>query len=297
MIETRIKAMADLNGEIRKTYLNTLFATDDNAAHTIDVEVVRDGDQVSLDKATVSAYFIRYSDNATVTLEGSCAGNVASITLNKSCYNKAGQFALIIKATLDGAISTVFYGEGSIYHSRTDTIVDEENVVPSLEDLLAQIATMEEGTDAANAAAASATTAANRANNAAQAIEGMTVSAESTTAPSVVISDVNGARHIKFGLVTPDITFEVATGAEGTNVQVEQSGTAEAPIVKLTIPRGYTGSIDNLPVATASEVGGVMVGDGLTMTDGVLSIAVGDGLTITDGALCLALADGDEVMY
>ena len=41
-------------------------------------------------------------------------------------------------------------------------------------------------------------------------------------------------------------TLQVATGAPGTQVQVQQSGTPEAPHVKLTIPRGDTGAVEGI---------------------------------------------------
>lgn len=164
MSDTIVKALpyrVDMAEPVKKTYLDTLFATQDNEAHRFDISLCRDKTALEMPSgAAVSAYFIRYSDNATIILNGDMSGNVASVTLKKSCYNKSGQFALIIKVTAGGVISTVFYGEGTIFASSTDTILDEENMIPSLSDLLAQIATMEaatndakEATDAANAAA------------------------------------------------------------------------------------------------------------------------------------------------
>ena len=151
----------DLGETIKKTYLDTLFATNDNEAHRFDISLFRDKAQLAIPSgADANAYFIRYSDNATISLTGSVSSNVVSVTLKKSCYNKSGQFAIIIKVTADGVTNTVFYGEGTIFASSTDTILDEENIIPSLEDLLAQIAAMEdatkdakEATDAANEAA------------------------------------------------------------------------------------------------------------------------------------------------
>lgn len=257
-----VSVRADLNQGIKKTYLDQVFSTNDDSAHRIDVQLLRGNEQaIPTESATVVGYFIRYSDNATISLTGSLDGNVASVTMKKSCYNRPGAFALIVKVQDGDSISTVFYGEGTVYVSSTDTIVDEENVIPSLDDLLAQIAVMETATQAANDAAAqaissaaNADTATDSANRAAAAIDGMTVSAESTTSPSVSVSDVDGVKHVKFGLVTPNITFVVATGAEGTDVLVEQSGTAEAPTVKLTIPRGNTGSVDSMPYYTGTPV-------------------------------------------
>ena len=215
MSDTIVKVLpyrVDLAKPVKKTYLETLFATQDNEAHQIDVQLFRDKAQLTLPSgAAVSAYFIRYIDNATVPLQGSASGNVASVTLSKACYNKAGQFALIIKVLIDNVISTVFYGEGSIFTSSTDILVDEENIIPSLEDLLAQIAVMEaatkdakSATDNANTAADAANTAADNANGAAGKIDGMTVSAEKADEAGATITEVNGVKHIAFALPKGD---------------------------------------------------------------------------------------------
>ncbi len=161
MSDTIVKPMPyhyDLAQPLKKTYLDTLLATNDNEAHRFDIELLRDKAQIELPSdAVVSAFFIRYSGNVTIPMEnGSLSGNVCSVTLKKSCYNKSGQFALIIKVTAEGVTNTIFYGEGTVFASSTDTILDDENIIPSLEDLLAQISKMEEATKAANDAASHA---------------------------------------------------------------------------------------------------------------------------------------------
>lgn len=186
----------DLNEPVKKTYIDTLLATEDNLAHRFDITLI----QGVPSGAAVNAYFIRYNDNATISLTGTVSGNVASVTLNKPCYNKAGQYAIIIKVVADGVTNTVFYGEGTIFTSMTDTILDPENVVPSLSDLLAQIAAMEEATAASKAATTNAKTATTRANNAAAKIEGMTASAVKAEEAGVTVSEVNGVKHFAFDL-------------------------------------------------------------------------------------------------
>jgi hypothetical protein len=153
----------DLNEPVKKTYIDTLLATEDNLAHRFDITLI----QGVPSGAAVNAYFIRYNDNATISLTGTVSGNVASVTLNKPCYNKAGQYAIIIKVVADGVTNTVFYGEGTIFTSMTDTILDPENVVPSLSDLLARIAEMEAATEASKTATTNAKSATTKANNAA----------------------------------------------------------------------------------------------------------------------------------
>lgn len=169
MIEIPIPVKADLDRGIRKTYLDTVFATEDDKAHRFDVALYRGNEPVTLPSgASVSAYFIRYSDNGTLPMTGEANGNTVSVTLTKACYNKSGAFALIIKVIENGVTSTVFYGEGSMFVSRTDTLIDTENVIPSLDELLAMVAVMENATADATTATASASAAAKDANEAAQ---------------------------------------------------------------------------------------------------------------------------------
>ena len=258
-----IPVRADLDKGIKKTYLDMVFATQNNEAHRADIQLVRGNVPVDLSGASVTAYFIRYSDNVTISLDGEVSGGTVSVKMKKACYNKPGQFALIINATADGVTNTVFYGEGSIFVSATDTILDEEHIIPSLDDLLAQIDAMETATDNANKATENANTAAENAEakasvandgawaafSEAQKLRNLTVSAEMADEANAVVSDNNGAKHIAFSLPagpTPNITFEVETGPAGTDAVLKQSGTAQNPVVHLTIPRGDTGAIDGL---------------------------------------------------
>ena len=197
MSDTFVKVLpyrVDLDKPIKKTYIDTTLATQDNKAHRFNIALFRDNAQLALPSVTaVSGFFIRYSDNATIPLDGTAEDNTVSVKLKKSCYNKPGQFAVIIKATDGDVINTVFYGEGTILASSTDTIVDDENVIPSLSDLLAQIAVLESVTNAAN-------TAASNANNAAARVSGLTVSATSSSVAGATVSEKDGVFHIAFTL-------------------------------------------------------------------------------------------------
>lgn len=253
-----IPAMADLDRGIKKTYLDMIFATDDNEAHQVNVQLYRGHHPVELSGAAVTAYFIRYSDNATISLTGEASGNTVSVKMKKSCYNRPGQFALIIKATVNGATTTVFYGEGTVFVSNTDTILDEENVIPSLDDLLAQIAVMESATNAANTATGNANNATANANNAAAKINGMTVSAASSTTAGATISEKNGVKHIAFKLPKGD---KGDKGDPGTieNVTITSiNGLSEALDAKL----GKTET-----AANASKLGGVAASNYALKTD------------------------------
>ena len=104
--------------------------------------------------------------------------------------------------------------------------------------------------DANNAAA----NAAEEANKWATAeINATALSAESQ--PTVEVTETDGKRVISFGIPagkTPNITFKVTTGEPGTQVQIQQSGTSEAPVIELTIPRGDTGAVEGIDYYTGN---------------------------------------------
>ncbi len=147
MAKNRIAATVDLNEEIKKTYLNTIFATKDSNAHQVDVFLYRDKAPVTLPyNAVVKGYFIRYSENVTAIMTGEFVGNRVSVTLEPGCYNKPGQFALVIKVTEGKETTTVFYGEGSMCVGQTDEIFYEDYIIMDVEEVLSHIKEMEEAT-------------------------------------------------------------------------------------------------------------------------------------------------------
>lgn len=115
--------------------------------------------------------------------------------------------------------------------------------------------------NSANAAARTAKTAANAANAAATRLDGMTATATglpASSAPTVAVTTgEDGAKRLDFGIpkgekgdtgATPQLTINVTTGEPGTQASVTQSGTAEKPVIDLTIPRGNTGDIGALKI-------------------------------------------------
>lgn len=190
----------DLKKPVSVKQLSGNLFSADNGGNLIGVEVTDDGSPASL-SGSVYGYVIR-ADGATVVVQGSLSSNKASITLPTSCYAVVGQISIVIKV----GTTTVGACVGYVYRSTTDTIVDPGSVVPSIAELLALIGDCEAATTAATSAASSA-------NSAASAIANMTVGVTEVTAgtaPSAVISDVSGHKHIQFSL--PGV--QVATVAE-----------------------------------------------------------------------------------
>lgn len=287
MISSEFTRKIDVDAEILMTPLRTLYASGDKNAHTFELSLYRNKEPLEIDGAGVIGYFIR-TDGYTVPVDGTASGSVAKVTLSESCYAVIGQFNLIIKVTVGSERKAVFWGNGYITRSQTDAIIDPSQTIPSLDELLAQIAATEAAAKAANQAASAANSAAtsaaqaasvadtnasaaNSAANAATAaasaasaaatkIDDMTITATGLAAgaaPTAELTEVGGHYNIVLGLpkgdkgdtgATPQITVQVKTGEPGTAASVKQTGTAEAPVIELTIPRGDTGSLGNLTI-------------------------------------------------
>lgn len=142
MLDTILRYSCDLSRGISFTPIRPALLTMDSQAHTIQVACMRGGAAESLTGYAVNGYFIR-ADGITVPITGSADGNVAAVTLTGPCYAVPGRFQLVVKVSAGDAVSAVFYGDGSVSVSQTDALVDEEHIVPSLEELLRKIEEME----------------------------------------------------------------------------------------------------------------------------------------------------------
>lgn len=124
MAEIRPPFRHDLDTLVKKTYLNGIFATGDALANCFAVELYKGNAPYTIPSgATVKGYFVRKGTD-TIELPGTKSGNVASVTLNSACYNQNGPFTLTIKVLEGSAVTTVFYGEGSMAVSRTGYTVN-----------------------------------------------------------------------------------------------------------------------------------------------------------------------------
>lgn len=368
MISGEFTRKVDVDAEILMTPIRTLYASGDKNAHTFELSLYRNKEPLEIDGAGVIGYFIR-ADGYTVPVNGTASGSVAKVTLSESCYAVIGQFNLIIKVTVGSERKAVFWGNGYVTRSQTDAIIDPSQTIPSLDELLAQIAATEAAAKAANTAATNAnnaaeaaqtaatdanaatkaaSTAATNANNATKAaqtaitnantatkaanaaagkIDNMTVQVsglEAGAAPTADLSLVDGHYNLSFAIpkgdkgntgatgATPEITVKVVTGEAGTQASVTQSGTAENPVITLTIPRGDTGSIDNLAENVALEIAKYNFGqpynllDNSDLTNPVAQAGIGglhgadtyaaDRWMRTSGATVSQAADGLKIV-
>lgn len=273
-----------LDHTLRVTPLNTLFAKGDSAAHRFELTILRAGVPEDLTGCKVVCKFYHMAESAFVDVNGTIEDGKAIAVLNKACYDYIGRFVLAIAIKKGEDETTVFYGDGYMHGQRADTAISGEYIIYDINTLLEKISEIDAATqaantatsnantatanantarDAANTAASTANTAATNANtakdtaNAAAAkIDAMTVSATpvSTGTATAALSTVDGHYHLALGLpkgdtgATPQISVQVQTGASGSEASVSVSGTAEEPVIHLTIPRGDVGAIENLTI-------------------------------------------------
>ena len=217
------------------------------------------------------------ADNkAALANEAIADANAATKSANAAASNAADKAALADTAATGATAAMNSANEAARNASDKATLADEAtananaatesaNTAASNADskaALADKATTDanNATNLANTAASNADDKAALADNAAGLIRWMDVSTTHLPPGSAPTSSLNtvettsGLSHYSLVLgiptgntgVTPALTFEVSTGEAGTDATVEVTGTAEAPIVHLTIPKGDTGKIENL---------------------------------------------------
>lgn len=254
-----VNAITNLNEGVKMVRLGRLFAQNDKLAHAFSVLVTKDGSTEDLTGLLAMGYFIR-ADDSTVNVEGSVSGGTVTLTLPAACYEVPGHFSLMIKVYDTTHSTAVFWGDGTVTRTETDNFVDASNVIPDIQQLLAQIAAMEEATEGLSGAiesvnsaisdAGEATTAANSAASAANSAAATVNTAVSEA--NAAASAANAAAQQVTDAIVPQFSIGTVTdvpAAQGAGASV--TGTARNPVLNLQIPRGLDGS------GSVASVGGV----------------------------------------
>lgn len=127
----------ELTSLVKVKCLRGNLFSQDNAANTINVSVLRNGEPESL-SGTITANVIR-ADGSTVAVSGAFDGNVAYIVLPQACYAIPGIISIVIKNTQGSTVTTIAAVITNVYQSSTDVVVDPGQIIPSIETLISQI--------------------------------------------------------------------------------------------------------------------------------------------------------------
>lgn len=277
-IVTELRYTANLDKGVTMTPIAQSFLGGDREAHrfVIDCYRLNNREAVDLSGVGVTGYFLR-ADGVTIPIVGETDGNKASVLLPAACYAVMGRFSLVIKLSLDDgtadSISTVFWGEGAVSRSRTDVVIDPDSVIPSLEELLAQIAAMEIATGNANRAAEAANAAAT------QAVEIATAKGDEA------LKNVNDAVARQDEAIS-QLSEDMA--GKANRIEVDKSG----PIVTVTDATAQPA------VQLISHIVPVQEGEGDPSPDNVRPISGWDQASVTNDASGQTLTDDlPETVY
>lgn len=241
----------ELTGGTSIVNLTTPLVAGDEDAQTFRIELLANGEAATLTNTTCSGYFARAktqdADADTLYVSGSISGNVATLTLTESCYSRNCYFALAIRLTSTNEQKrTVMIVRGVVLKSIDGELTDPDGSIPTVDELLAQIAVLErtidsaeEATDAANAAAEAANSAAVTAvTEARAAIEELSETAAPAIIPTasgevVTISDSADrpfaglrlyGKTTQDGTPTPDAPVELVNAGASGSIGVYERG-------------------------------------------------------------------------
>ena len=235
----KIQQKCDLSAGTYQSWGDSTYAyTGDNNAHSWSVEVLDGGIPADLSGYSSSAYFIR-ADGNTVLAEGAISGNTVSIDLPQSCYSVPGVVSGVLKITKTGSTVTVGAIKFSVSASTTDTLVDPEHIVPSIEELLSILAEIDQIADAEQERV--------EAEQGRVAAEEAREEAFSQFEQAIESGEYNGA------------TFTPSVSAEGVLSWTNDKGLANPDSVSVKGPQGPQGAKgdtgDTGPIGPAGPIG------------------------------------------
>lgn len=125
----------DLQQPIRLQELKTDLFQNDEQGNTISVVVTNGGADYTI-VGNVVCYMIR-PDTTTITINGTSNGGQAIVTLPKNAYLYTGRASFVIKAESSENKVTLAAFTAIVYRDRSDRVVDDERIIPSLSEVMA----------------------------------------------------------------------------------------------------------------------------------------------------------------
>lgn len=154
-----IKRTVSLDGSPISETLPATFFSGEQSAHTFIIAGKRDGEDV-LFSGYASATFLNPNNEMVTGISSTIVDGTAVVTLSDACYHLEGRFILTI--SVNGAV--VYECNSHIKRRVSGSAYDPSDVVPNLEELMAEISNMRTATAAANTAAEAASAVAENVN-------------------------------------------------------------------------------------------------------------------------------------
>ena len=151
-----MRFVVDLRNGLVQQPLRPQLMKGDRQANTIIVKLTNGSEAVDLTGVEVIGSFISPVESAELPLPGEAAGDEARVTLLDQCYAEDGYFECNVKLKLGGTERTILSITGNVLSKGSGAYIDVGDVIPSIDDIIAQYAEMkrvtEETQDAADAA-------------------------------------------------------------------------------------------------------------------------------------------------
>lgn len=212
----RLEWTIDVNAPLNTIQTPTLMMQGDDQANTLAVRVTSKGKAYDLSGYTASAWLER-RDGVRVPVDGTVDGNTVEVTLTESCYRVSGRYIAFVRITNaeTGEKRTILRVTGMMESEGNGPVLDEEDTIPSIEDIVAQLEIMEKATASANAAANNANkaaqdavdtaqAAANNANGVAQAVQDKLDSGELVGKGLQILGYYDTADALAAGVTNPE---------------------------------------------------------------------------------------------
>lgn len=167
-IKMPLEYRVDVRAPLTIQPLVTLLMEGDAQANELRVSLFDGKTPLELSGLSVGGSFTR-ADGAEVPIKGSVESNVVKAALDEYCYAVPGPFGLYVQLldSLGDVKRTVLLMAGYVHERGHGPVIDTGIALPSLDDILAQLETMKNVTNAANQAASGANAAAGNADAAA----------------------------------------------------------------------------------------------------------------------------------
>lgn len=152
----------DLNENMKVRTIPSSIFMDDDKANLVGVRVFNNGQPYQLDG--FCTFNVLRADGSTVYGSGVIEDNKAYATLPAAAYRVPGRTVIFIRVRENDHTSVMLAISVITIRSRTDTIIDPEELIPSIEEILEEYGKMVIACDECDAASLEAHTAADLAN-------------------------------------------------------------------------------------------------------------------------------------
>lgn len=149
----------DITQKVETRHGGGLVFNGNNGSMTLGVRLFNSGEPLAPSGA-VTGQVIRADGQTALTEAGTIEGNLVSVTLNQSCFAVEGPIVASISVTDGGVKTTVLRAAFTVALTSSGPVIDPGQVVPNVEDIVAQYDEMQRVTAEAQAAAGTALSAA-----------------------------------------------------------------------------------------------------------------------------------------